>query len=308
MFREKISPRQLGAWLFAAMVPVVIQILGGDAWLPVICAVILAILMKCILWSSPLATTKWESALLFIYVVVLMGELLRPAAQSWPLGNSDPAVPLILLGLAALSAGKGPSVAARVGAVLFWVVLVIYAVVFAAGGKNVRMVWLQPRWDMPDLLGVTVLLIPCGASQLLRKGEMPGNHGLLAALFISLGVILTAGVMSPSLATRLPNAFYEMCRSLDLFGVARRFEALVCAGATVGWFALLTLLLTLCGSYGEKIFEGRGSIAVWICAAAAALWKLCGLHINGCVLFLTGTVFWVGIPLLTQGLEKIKKS
>lgn len=308
MFREKIPARQLGAWLFAAVVPVGVQIMGGGSWLGTTCAAVLAYLLACLLWRSPREVTKWESVLLLIYVVILTGELLYPAVQSWPMGNGAPAVPLILLGLAAVSAGKGPSAAARVGAVLFWAVLVLYLTVFAAGGKDVRLNWLMPRWDIPDLLGVTVLLIPCGAAKLLIERGTPGKHGLLMVLFVSAGVLLTVGVMSPDLAVRIPNAFYEMSRSLDLLGVARRFEALICAGTTVGWFALIDLLLSLCGSYGQKIFPGRGKEVVWLCTTGAASWNLCGLHIMPIFLLVMGTVFWVVIPLLTQGLGKIKKS
>ena len=308
MFREKIPPRQLGAWLFAAVVPVAIQIMGGDAWFGVTCAAALVFVMALILWRQPREVTKWEGVFLLLYIVVLTGELLRGAAQCWPTGNGDPAVPLVLLGLAAVSAKKGLSAAARVGAVLFWAVLGIYTVVFLAGGRDMQPEWLQLRWSVPDLMGLTVLLIPCGAAQLLEKGGNPGGHGLLGTVVISAGAIMTVGVMSPDLAEAMPDAFYEMCRSLDLWGIARRFEALICAGMTVGWFALLSLLLSLCGSYVQKIYPKLGGAPVWLCAAAAALWKLCGLHINAGFLLLTGAVFWVGIPLLTQGLEKIKKS
>ena len=66
--------------------------------------------------------------------------------------------------------------------------------------------------------------------------------------------------------------------------------------------------LTLCGSYAQKVFPGRGRAGVWAAAGAAAVWKLCGLHINPIYLLLAGTVFWVVVPLLAQGLGKIKKS
>lgn len=308
MFREKIPAPQLSAWLFAAMVPVGLQLLGGESWLWVGCAAALSLLMASILWRRPREVSKWESGLLFIYVSVLMGQLLHETAQSWPVGNSDPAVPLILLALGAWSAQKGTGAAARVGAVLFWVVLGLYLAVYAAGVKDVKLSWLKPGSDIPDGIGLTVYLLPWATAGLLKAKGAPGKHGWLTLIFLTAGAVITAGVLSPVAAEQTENAFYEMCRSLDLLGVARRFEVLICAGTTVGWFAMLSMLLSLCGSYAQKIFPGLGRAGVWAAAGTAAVWRLCGLHINPNFLVLAGAVFWVGIPLLTQGLEKIKKS
>ena len=308
MFREKISAPQLGAWLFAAMVPVGLQLLGSTPWIWVAGSGLFSLLLASSLWRSPREVSRLESGLLFIYVSVLMGQLLHETAQSWPVGNSDPAVPLILLGLAAWSAQKGPGAAARVGAVLFWVVLGLYLAVFAAGVKDVKLSWLKPDLYEPDWLGLTVFLLPWAGSGLLKTRGTPGRHGWLTVAFVLAGTLITAGVLSPAMAVGSANAFYDMSRSLDLLGVARRFEALICAGATVGWFALLSIFLTLCGSYAQKVFPGRGRAGVWAAAGAAAGWKLCGLHINPIYLLLAGTVFWVVVPLLAQGLGKIKKS
>lgn len=260
------------------------------------------------LWQSSGEKTKGESVLSYIYVTVLIGELLHRTAQSWPAGNSDPAVPLILLVLAAWSAWKGPSAAARVGAVLFWAVLGLYLAVFAAGIKDVRLSWLEPQWNAPDLLGISVLLIPCAGAELLKKRGGPGSVGWLSAAFLLVGAALTVGILSPKQACENTNAFYEMSRSLNLLGVARRFEALTCAGTTVGWFALLSLLLTLCGVYAQKTIPGAGKGGMWLSVTVAAAWKLCGLHIKPVFLLFTGAIFWVIVPLLTQGLGKIKKS
>ena len=308
MFREKIPARQLSAWLFAAMVPVALQLLGGASWLWVGVCGLTSLAVTQMLWRAPEDRAKWESAILFIYVVILLGELLCVTAQSWPVGNSDPAVPLILLVLAAWSARKGPAAAARVGAVLFWVVLGLYLAVFVTGGKDIKLMWLKPSSTAPDALGLTVLLLPWAGTSLMRSPGAPGRHGWLTFGFVLMGTIITCGVLSPWIAERTTNAFYEMSRSLDLLGVARRFEALICAGATVGWFGTFSLLLTLCGGYTEKIFPGRSRGAVWIAAGAAVLWRLCGLHIEPIFLLIAGAIFWGLLPLLTQGLGKIKKS
>lgn len=307
MFREKIPSRQLTAWLFAGIAPVSIQLLSSGSWIWVAAAGAVSVVLTLCLWQTPWEPRKWQSTILYVYIVLLLSQLLPYAAQSWPTGNAT-AVPLILLALAAWSAQKGVSAAARVGAVLFWAVLIVYLGVFGAGAKDVRWQWLQPRLDIPNPVGFTVLLIPAASTCLLAPDRKNGPRLLLPAVFALAAAIITSGVLSPEVAGNTPNAFYEMTRSINLLGIARRFEALISAGMTVGWFALLSLSLSICGSLAQKIFESKGRLGVWAGALAAAAMALCGLHISGWILFAGGAVFWVAIPLLTQGLEKRKKS
>lgn len=308
MYREKIPGRQLGLWLFAAMVPVGLQLLSGSSWLWVACGGFVSLAISWVLWKRPQERSCCECIFLFIYVVILMGSVLSEVADSWPVGNSDPAVPLIVLALAAWSAQKGSGAAARVGAVLFWVVLGLYLVVMAAGIKNVKPQWLLPEKKQPGIRGCWIFLLPWAVAALVKPRTQIKAHGLLWLGFLCAGTALTVGVLSPQMAGQMSNVFYEMGRSLDLFGIAQRFEALICAGATMGWFAFMSLNLTLCGTTFERIFPKKGSWGVWAAAVGALLWRLCGLHINDGMLLALGAVFWVAMPLLTQGLEKRKKS
>lgn len=308
MFRERIPARQLSAWLFAGMTPVLIHLLCGGSWLWIGIAGAVSVALTLLVWSSGREPAKWQCPFLFIYIVLLLGQLLFRTAESWPVGDNDPWVSLILLAIAAWSAQKGPSAAARVGAVLFWAVLILYLTVFGAGAKDVELSWLRPEWQMPDELGLVLYLVPTASVCLLDGETKRGARILLPAVFTLAAALITVGVMSPGIAAETPNAFYEMTRSINLLGVARRFEALISAGMTVGWFALMSLLLTICGVLAQKIFPGRGRAAVWLAAGTAAAIKLCGMHISAFVLLIVGTVFWVAIPVLTQGLGKRKKS
>ena len=233
--------------------------------------------------------------------------MLSYTGQSWPEGDST-AVPLILLALAAWSAQKGPSAAARVGAVLFWFVLIMYLTVFGAGVKDINLPWLKSRWNLPDALGFTVLLLPSASVCLLGTGRKGNGRMVLTVVFTVVAAVITLGVLSPDVAGETSNAFYEMSRSINLLGVARRFEALISAAMTVGWFALISLLLTLCGVLAQNFLAGWGKTGVWLGAVAAACVKLCELHISPWILLLAGAVFWVAMPIVTQGLGKRKKS
>ena len=307
MFHERIPGKQLSAWLFAAIVPVILQQIGGS-WIWALCLGGLGIVIASVLWRKPREPGKTECAILLLYITILLGQLLAYTAQSWPVGNSDPAVPLILMALAVWSSQRGLSASARVGAVLYWAVLGLYFVVCISGVKNVKFEWLRPEMTGVSAIIPILFMLPGASSILLGKKGSPGIKGVLIVVFATMGAAVTAGILSPAMASKLPNSFYEMGRSQDLLGVARRFEALICAGTTVGWFSLISLLLTLCGTYAEKISSGKGKAGVLLAAIAAAGSKLCGLHITDEYLLLTGTVFWVVIPLLTQGLGREKKS
>ena len=308
MFREKIPSRQLCAWLFAGMVPVLIQLLSGGSWIWIAILGTASVSLTLLVWHTGWEPVKWLCPFLFMYIVLLLSQLLGAVSNIWPTGEREPWVGLILMAVAAWSAQKGTSAAARVGTVLFWAVLILYLTVFVAGTKEVNLPWLAPQWNLPDEMGLTVLFVPPLSVCLLKADAQKGTRMFLVPLFTVAAALLTTGILSPEIAVNTPNAFFEMSRSINLFGAVHRFEAVICAGMTVGWFALLSLLLSACSVLIEKILPQRGRVGLWLAAIGSAGVQLCGLHIRPFILLILGAVFWVAIPLLTQGLEKIKKS
>ena len=308
MFRDGIPTRQLSAWLAAGMIPVLIQLLGGVSWRWALLAGMVAAAVTWIVWRfGAKEFPRWLCVLQMLFAVFFLGELSTKAGACWPAGNST-AVSLILIALAAWSAQKGLSAAARVGSVLFWFVIIMYLVVFGAGAKDIDPKWLKPDTGAGNWLGLAVLLLPCGVPVLLRREARWGVRLVLPAVFALAAALITAGVLSPELAAAADDPFYEMGRSLNLLGIAKRFEAVISAGMTVGWFALISLLLSLCGKMFELVCENKGKAGVWIGAVLSAVWVLCGLHIGGLIIAISAAVFWVVIPILTQGIDKQKKS
>lgn len=308
MYNEKLPGRQLTTWLAAALIPTVIQRTSGSPWLAVLISASLCLLCVCLRWCCPSTTGgKLVPVLQWIVIVTVLGTVCEASVSSWPRGGHK-AVGLILLALAAWSAWKGPSAAARVGCVLFWFVLLLYLVLLGAGLKQVRLQWLLPTRGDADALGCVLLLTPAAAAIHLNKREKCSPRLTVIGLFALAASVVTAGVLSPELAVQYDLPFYEMIRSLTIRGNARRFEALLSAAMTVGWFALISLYLSLAGKWTEALFPGRGRGGVIAAALAAAGILLCDLHIDGAILLLAAAIFWVIMPLATQGIDKIKKS
>lgn len=294
--------------MFTATVPVLVQLLSGSGWVSagVLTGLAVAAVALQDRWGGEPA--KWQCPFHIIYIVLMLTALMPLSAGSWPAGETEPAVWMILLLLAALSAGKGPLAASAVGAALFWVVLILYCVLLVIGVKDIQTQWLKPQWTMPQPLAMAALLIAPGSCCLGRKSTEACRTFRLAAIIITAAAVLTAGVLSPWVASECTDAFYVMTRSVSVTGIARRLEPLASAVMTVGWFALANLLLTQCGVLTEKFFGRGGRTGVWLAAVAVAAGSLCGMHISGWLLLGAGAVFWVFLPALTQGLEPEKKS
>lgn len=309
MSNERIPAGQFSAWLFTAMTPTLIQLAGGASWLYLLGMEAVCLLLH---WRG----RRWGGGELprilcvpvLLLMVVVLGELAEESAESWPMGNSFPAVPLILLALAAWSAGKGAQSTARVGAVLFWFLIIMYMVVFAAGIKQIRWRWLAPTEKAPDPMCIILLLLPT-VSLFLPVQRKSGAGKIVLGLGIAVAsVMLAQGILSPEIAEAVREPVYEMSRSLELLGIAQRFEALVCAAATAGWFAVMCLLLSVCGECAGRLAAGWSGTGAWLAAILAGVWLLCGLHIDSGVLAFFCAVFWVFLPLAVQGIGKIKKS
>lgn len=304
MYLEKIPARQLGSWCFAAMVPTLIWYTSSSSW-PVV--VVVAVVAGAAVWwvwcrgGSREDKAWWLRAL---FAVLVAGVVAKASAASWP-GDNAPGVPLILLALAAWSAGKGPSAAARVGCVLFWFVLGLYLLVLGSAAKEIQWRWLQPTSEDVPWMGLVIGLLPGAAVYLKKEQEVslrvvvPGGFGVAASL-------VTAGVLSPWVAEKVPDAFYEMTRSLEVLGVARRFEAVLSAGMTVGWFSCLTILLSVVGEAVEHHKEGQGRAAVYVGAAVAGVWVLLDRRLPALVFAVSALVLWTIVPLLDNG-EKERK-
>ncbi len=293
MYRDTLPSRQLGIWL-ASLSPVAIQLAASEGWRTAAITGGICILAAWAVWRWG-SFGRWVSVGAYILLTIAVGQLLRESAVMWS-GNSDPWVPLLLLGLALWSAIKGASAAARVGCVLFWAMLIIYPLVFGAALRDLNWEWAVAE-GRPSGGQLSLLLLLLGVGKILLKNGRTPIVGVLPVIFGLAGTILTLGLRC--------NDFYELSKSIALFGAVKHFEAVVFAAATVGWFLLLSYGLTLCGGLGE----GRPSVVMG--ALVMAAWMLCDMHIQYNVLLFFGAIFWVAMPILAQVVgvqKKMKKS
>lgn len=308
MYRDTVSPRQLATWLCAALIPVLLQLAAGEGWVvaSVVVTVCSALVVAVWKWGRTTAN-RFVCCLQYLYIIVLLWKLLPHTASAWP-GDNFPAVPLITLILAAWSACKGAEASARVGCVLFWIVLITYLAVLASGTPEVKLHWLQPKLCASPWNAVVVLLIPGAVRHLQKEGHNYNLRLLLPGAFLMASVIMTAGILSADRTTQMKDPFYTAVQSIDLLRLAQRFEALLSAAMTAGWFSLLTLLLCANAASAQQIRTQWGRPGLWLTVAAAAVGLLCKLHIPWWILAILAAVFWVVVPLLAQGLVPEKKS
>ncbi len=306
MFRKEVAAKPLMIWILSAVTAPVVQMLAGYDWKLIVIVGVLSAVLVCLgLWCS-CQWPAWISVMQAAWLIVVLAECLHDCGCSWPMAEAGGIIPLVLLVLAMWSAQKGSVVAARMAGILLLLMCVGYGLVLGSGLVQVRGDWIGSQEQVPLALAVFVFLLP-GAAVCIPK-HRAGKWSLLlfaTPVFGLLATVVTCGSIHPERDLDC-YAFYEMCRSLSLLGLAERFEALVCALVTVGWFSLLSFLLSCMGSQSQKISAGSGAQGVWIGAALAAGIYLVNLHMDPVILAVGSVIFWALIPLVSQGIGVAK--
>ncbi len=307
MFRKEVAAKPLTIWILCGMTAPVVQLLaGGDFRLTVLIGLACTAVV-CLGLSGSGEYSRSASGWQALFLVLAVAVCAWLAGESWPMGNTRRIVPWVLLGLAAWSAQRGPAVAARMAGILFIILCVGYGLVIAAGVAQTDWEWVLGHRDPDPAMAVFLFLLP-GAGACLPRGKVNKKQIWLFGIpLLSLAAsVVTCGSVDPTAQTE-NYPFFEMCRSLSLFGFAERFEALVCALITVGWFSLLSFLLSCFGAAVQKFLPGRAQVAVWAAAIAAGISLLGKMSISWGLLSTASAVFWGFSPLLTQVLAMRKK-
>lgn len=314
MFHNEVPRYQLAAWLFVAISAPIIQLVGRNGWLAVAAVGTVCLGLCWLVTLTParqITQQKWFCILQLPVIVLVAAEFAKWSVDCWPTGTDFPVVPLTLLTLAVFSALHGAAGASRVPSVLFWFLAILYGIVLAAGSKNIKVQWLQPSWELPGEGLLLTLLLPSVAVLLPReKGRAMQLVFPVILLFLTAAALWTVGTISPMVAKEVSWPFYESSKSLNLLGVAERFESLVSVAMTLGYFSLYSLLLSAAGSAGECIKPGWGKWAVIACGIATAALTLLMIHTAQGLLVIITLIAWCFLPIFggfTELWEKSKK-
>lgn len=298
----------------AALSAPIAQFFGSFSWIwTLLIGVAAGILWLCVERTTVHGRRDWKpiTVLQIVFLIFAAGIAASWSGACWITAKHTWVIPIILLALAACAAEGGCQTGARCGAVLFWFLAGMFLLLCAFALPDVKMEWLAPTAIGNENAGiaVAVLLLPAAAAMLPREKESrpwPWAVGLVLCAAILSAV--TVGVLSPAVAEKTSGAFFEMVRGIRIFGVAERFEAIVAAAMTLGWFCLLSLLLTVTGHMAETLHEGWGKPGVWFSAVLAGVVSLWGRNAPAWPFALGALVLWYLFPTLFRRKEKNSKN
>ena len=298
---HKISPYQMGAWMITAFTGPIAFFSDGN-WL---CTLMFGGILSFLSYLAVHYGRHWKgkpyAVAQLLWITVLLSQLVPYSAKCWPTGeNVFPLIPLSLLFLAGYAALNGVKVVVNGMNVLFWCVALLLCAVIISGAGDIKGDWLSPQYQFPQETMLLVFLLPA----------LPGLLGIDAKKVYAALPVLAAGIsawiagsVSPVLSEQLDWPFYQAAKSAQFLDVAKRFEALVSVGVTIGNFALYAMFFCAAYQMGENF--GRGRDAVLLSGTLASLLMLFEVTLPMGVLIVGSFVFWIWLPLLSP--EKISQ-
>lgn len=262
-----------------------LQVAAGAGWSTVALTAVAALGLLHL--PQPDRIPGWLEETRSIWGGVLIGQVLGWFVGCWP-GNSA-WISASLLILALWQTGKGSQATAAAASVLAIFQLVLIVGVLAVGIQNGELKGLKPEFPALDGWLLTVLLLPALSCQEERKSIWPGIWALLFCLVVR-AVIPANGIPERG------NAFWEMSRSISVFGKIRRMESLTAVGLSIGFYTLVCYLL----GAGEK----KGSIPSGLPALVGFLTFLASFELPGIYAATISGLFWIVLPMIVGIIQK----
>lgn len=308
---EEISGRQRDLWILLAASAPILQMAGRAGWIAVLIAALPCALLCWAVLSIPayeLPRSKWFCIIQVIWLTAVLSQLVRWSDDAWPSGRDFPSVPLTLLLLSTFSALSGVPKAAQVSSIVFWFAAILLSIVGLSGLSDLNMEYLQPQWESPNADTILILLIPAAGVVLGRKEKTKAVSPLAVLLFFVFMVLWTVGIVSPEGAKYYRWPFYEAAKSLSLFGIAKRFEAIVSVAVTMGYYCLCSFLLSCAGAYARRINEKWANPVIVGAALTAGAFLLLDVDLSVTVLAMIALFVWIIMPLTGRFMKHEKKS
>lgn len=297
-----VTDKKKDAWLLTALAAPLARTASGCSWLTVL---VIGVVGLGLCWGVEhlgRPAGKFFSAVQWIWLIFILGMTLGWTADCWKDSENSPVVGGTLLLLAAWTASKGEDVSRRTGNLLRFFLIVLIGGVLLSGLGDVCLTNLRPQWRMNTAHIITLFLFPAAAAWSGCAGS-GGKSKLAILLFAAVTAAVATGVLSGGYASSRVSAFYELSRSTELLGTARRFESLAGLGMTLGYYVFLTLLLTVAGKWAEGAIPGKRTLGIWLAAAGGMLAYLTEA-VNDRVLALGSLAAWIVLPVLACLLGK----
>lgn len=198
--------------------------------------------------TQQLLEKKWFCVLQLAGFYLLISQCLPLSAQYWPGEKAELVVPGVLLALGIYGCGKRPE---RVAGVLLWAILLLGVPILLAGIKDVRLEWIIPAKMEMSLWAIPAVLLPF-AVEMAMSARQSTKRGLIGGV-IGVGIwVLVAGILSFPIAQSADTPFRMMAQNLSI-GPNSRFESVVSAAMTLGWYCVVTLVLTCANRYWKGL-------------------------------------------------------
>ena len=303
MYSKAMDEKQHSAWLMAALAAPITQTASNCSWsvtlvVGALCLVIGYGLNKLTITRTP---GKWLAAIQWLWMLLVISEFMHWIMYFWPNHRNYHAVPLTLLALAAYATSKGTLTASRAGCALRLPVLALFGTILLSGISEIQVENLKPTWQMQTAHLITVMLVPVMG---LGYGNSRGERKiLLYAIAVS---VITMGVLSLKYIRITESPFYDLSRSIHVFGTNHRLESLVAAGMTIGYYVLLSYLIGITANAWEP--EKQRKRSIWISALFTGLVFVSGMRLNSKLLAIGNLVIWVIFPILKNIGKKQRKN
>lgn len=286
--------KQLSALTFCAATVPAIMILPQAGWL----------------WAG-LAATGSAVALCFAQRHSYSAPVLRKAMFAWNLlvlgaatrllcnafANGSALLGLLLLLLASYAAAKGRNVLLRVGGVCMFLLIIVYSVLLGFSLPELPSGQLAPKTELLTWSVLPAALTPLLALQLRKENETVHPFWLLGFVVFTVLTALVSGKFD----------FYSAMKSVSVMDVMQRLEPLVSVALTIGGFCLLGTICAANETLIAQLYPQKKNFAMPLnfIIGGVGLWLS---SLLGSTFFAVGTaIFWGGLPLLAQLLEKSKK-
>ena len=196
--------------------------------------------------------SKTLSVLQILWLIPVIATYGQLSASIWPSAGNIKLVPLILMGLAAVSAIKGNGTASRCSCTIAWFAGIMLAVLLAAGSKQININDLVPNPGPISAEIMLMLLLPVTTVSISNHEKKTAIAPFLVCAFVTVFSVITTGTLSSRLAMAEQWPFYESAKGYKLFDVAQRFEALVSVASSICYFMLFSLLFRIVGNQTKK--------------------------------------------------------